>query len=196
MSWSEILNEIKKIKNSNPEPETNPEKKELNQEEPTIPEKHWWQISDWFTRRDELLEAILKQLQAMGQIQLAPAAPTPPPPVMPPGIEPKLDVIATEQTRTKELLEGFNFITNQSTVPTPGTPTEVISTVKTYLVIIRAHTTNTGNIYVGGQGVTPATGFILGAGESLAIPIDNLKKRIWIDADVAGEGVSWIALVD
>ena len=39
-------------------------------------------------------------------------------------------------------------------------------------------------------------GYIVDAGEAVSIQIDNLKKSVWIDCQVAGEGVSWIALVD
>jgi hypothetical protein len=173
-----------------------------NSDSPELPEEtqpKWWQVTDALTRQDELLEAILLQLQMMA---VQPPEPMPPPseppepPVIPPGIEPKLDVIAEEQTRTKQLLEGFNFITGQATVQMAGTSVEVVSTVKTYLVVIRADINNAGSIYVGTKGVSATTGYILDAGEALAIPIDNLKKAIWVDAANSGDGCSWIALVD
>ena len=196
MVWSEILNEIKKLKTDSSSSITNPQEDKPTTQQLEVPKKHWWQLSDILSRQDELLEAILLQLQSMATLTPTPTPPTPEVPVIPPGMTAKLDVIAGEQIRTKELLEGFNFITGQATVPTPGTPMEVISTVKTYLIILRAHVTNTGNIYVGGKGVNTTNGFILGAGEALSIQIDNTKKTIWINADVTGEGVSWIALVD
>lgn len=199
MAWSDILNEVKKIKSSNPEPVeivTEP----VEESAPTaIPdtEKKWWQVMDVLSRNDELLQAILQQLQAMGAVPAAtPSVEALPEMPLPAGLAPKLDVLTREQIRTKQLLEGFNFTTNQSTVPTPGTPTEVISTVRTYLIIIRAHITNVGDIYIGGQGVTAGTGFIVGAGESVAVQIDAQKKRVFVDAATAGDGVSWMALVD
>ncbi len=197
MVWDNILNEIKKLKTSNPvESNPNPpeEPKPLQTE---VTEREWWHLSDALSRQDELLEAILLQLKAMAEV-VPPSPPPPEPeePVFPPGIEPKLDIIAREQILTKELLEGFNFVTNQSVVPTPGTPTEVISTVRTYLILIRAHTTNATDVYVGGQGVTAGTGFILGPGEATVVPIDAQKKRVFVDAATAGDGVSWMALVD
>ena len=193
--WKAVLEEIRGLKAEKiPVPKADEPAKA---QQPDI-ESKWWQFTDWFSNQDELLKAILKQLQTMDQVT-APTVPAPPPdydaPVIPPGLEPAMKLTAQEQIRTRQLLEGFNFVTNQSVVSTPGTPVEVVSTVKTYLVIIRAHTANTGSIYIGGQGVTPQTGYILDAGEAMSIQIDNLKKSIYIDADIAGEGVSWIALV-
>ena len=197
--WGKLLEEVRGLKPENA-PKGNPNATEEEKPlETTVPERHWWQIADILSRNDELLQAILEQLQTMGAVT-APTIPAPPPdydvPVIPPGLEPAMKVTAEEQVRTRQLLEGFKFITNQSVVSTPGTPTEVVSTVKTYLLVIRSHTTNTGNVYIGGTGVTTATGYIMGAGEALVMQIDNLKKSVWVDADVAGEGVSWMALVD
>lgn len=62
-------------------------------------------------------------------------------------------------------------------------------------VIIKAHSTNTGTIYVGPEGVTAATGFRLSAGESVFVEVDNLAD-VWLDCSVSGEGVSFIAGVD
>ncbi len=194
---SDVLNEVRKLKENTAEGNPNPPEETQIEETTTIPQKAWWQLADHLSRQDELLEAILKQLQRMGEVVPAPPPPIPPEyPVIPPGMLGKLDVIAIEQTLTKQLLEGYNFLTGQSTVATPGTSVEVVSTVKTYLVVIRADITNVGSIYVGTKGVSATTGYILDAGEALAIPIDNLKKTIWIDAATANDSVSWISLVD
>jgi len=60
-------------------------------------------------------------------------------------------------------------------------------------VIIRANATNTQNIYVGPAAVAAATGYILAPGESMAIAI-AARGTVWIDADVNGEGVSYLAV--
>jgi hypothetical protein len=201
MSWDNILDEIKEIKNSGPTTD-NEETKEQSPEQPTqvpaatIPEPKWYQVADWFTNQDELLKAILEQLRTISTLIPTLIPPVPEIPQIPAGIEPKLDVIAREQTRTKELLEGFNFLTGQGSVTTPGTPYELVSTVKTYLIIIRANIGNISSIFIGGRGVSATTGYILDPGEALAIQIDNLKKSVWIDSVSANDGVSWIALVD
>jgi len=194
--WKEILNEIKGLKAEEPI---------TSEEMPSEPipvetldtEKKWWQIADILSRNDELLQAILEQLQSMSGLLSQPSTP-PEYPELPsiPGIEAKLDSIALEQIRTRQLLEGFSFTTGQANVQTPGTPIEVISTVKTYLIVIRANIANTGSIYIGGRGVSANNGFVLDAGEALSIQIDNLKKTVWVDSQVANEGVSWMALVD
>ena len=196
--WSKLLDEIKGIKSVGV-PESNPNTIEEEQQV-TVPESKWWQFGDWFSNQDELLRAILQQLQEMSALQIAPIIPSPPPdyegPVIPPGLEAATVVIAQEQTRTKELLEGFSFITGQATVQTAGTPVELVSTIKTYYVIVRASINNTGTIYISGTGVSAATGYAVDAGEAVGLSIDNLKKRMWIDGSVANDSVSWIALVD
>jgi hypothetical protein len=59
-------------------------------------------------------------------------------------------------------------------------------------VTVKAHSTNTGTIYVGPEGVAAATGFRLAAGESVFVEVDNLAD-VCLDASVNGEGVSYIA---
>jgi len=59
-------------------------------------------------------------------------------------------------------------------------------------VTIKANEGNTGNIYVGNNSVTNANGLILSAGESVDLKIDDLSK-VYVDADVAGDGISYIA---
>jgi len=195
MDWNGIHDEIKKISASNQNTREEAESGEEAGAAPEIPAKQWYQILDTLSRNDELLEAILRQLKKMETLIPSPATP-PEYPVIPPGIEPKLDVIAVQSIRTKELLEGFSFLNGQSVVAAPGTRMEVISTVKTYLIIVRAHLTNVGDVYVGGSGVTAGTGFILNPGAAVVLQTDCLKKSIWMDAANANDGVSWIALVD
>jgi len=193
MDWSKVSEEMEKIKLQPSEESETPASAEV-----AVPVPQWYQFADWFTNQDELLKAILEQLKSMtATLSQAPAPPVEEPAtIFPVGIEPKLDVIAAEQQRTKELLEGFNFVTGQATVQAAGSPIELISTVRTYLIVIRANIANTGSVYLGGPGVSAATGYILDAGEAIAIQVDNLKKSVWMDVGVSGEGVSWMALVD
>lgn len=60
-------------------------------------------------------------------------------------------------------------------------------------VIIKALSTNTGFIYIGGSDCSNTAGYILSAGESISMDIDDLFK-IWIDSSVNAEGVSYIAI--
>ena len=195
--WKAVLDEIKGMKKAQEAP--TPKEEEPEEPQVTVPEKHWWHLADALSRNDELLQAILEQLQTMEQVT-PPTVPAPPPdyegPVIPPGIESAVQLTAEEQVRTRKLLEGFNFITGQSTVQTAGTAVEVVSTVRTYYLIVRSHANNSGEVYVGGRGVSATSGYVIGAGEAIAISIDNLKKSVWVDAATAGDGVSWIALVD
>lgn len=74
-------------------------------------------------------------------------------------------------------------------------------------VTIRALTTNTGNVHVGDTRVvnTPAFSYVLAAGEALSYIVDwdgwqhgeaiNLNA-IYLDVDVAGEGVCYTVMKD
>lgn len=91
----------------------------------------------------------------------------------------------------------FQTIHNgQDSVTTAGTAVQLnggtsISVPNGSTVAVRADGANTGNIYVGDADVSSSNGFILGAGESVSMPIDDVSK-IHIDADNNTEGVSWI----
>lgn len=85
-------------------------------------------------------------------------------------------------------------------MPTAGTAVQLnggtsISVPNGSALAVRAAGGNTGNIYVGDSGVSSSNGFVLGAGESVSMPIDDVSK-VHIDSDNDGEGVSWIVEVD
>lgn len=58
-------------------------------------------------------------------------------------------------------------------------------------ITIKALSTNGDDIYVGGQNVYDANGFILAAGEQIFVETSNLSN-VYIDSAVNGEGVSFI----
>lgn len=60
---------------------------------------------------------------------------------------------------------------------------------------VRADGDNAGSIYVGDSSVTSSNGFVMGAGESVSLQVDDVTD-IHIDADNNGEGVSWIVEVE
>jgi hypothetical protein len=60
-------------------------------------------------------------------------------------------------------------------------------------IVIHAKSGNGNVIYVGDDSVTSANGFILAANQfTPRLPIDDLSK-IYLDAAVNGEGVTWLA---
>jgi len=59
-------------------------------------------------------------------------------------------------------------------------------------VLVKALSTNTGKVYVGGEDVDSATGFELDFGDMTYIEIDDLAK-VYVDAAEDGEGVSYVA---
>lgn len=81
------------------------------------------------------------------------------------------------------------------TVTTAGTDVALSSTsTAVKWVIVQAQTDNTGWIAVGTEGVdateATGTGVLLDAGESVTIPMDDLKN-VYIDSTVDGEGVRY-----
>lgn len=69
-----------------------------------------------------------------------------------------------------------------------------LSSNQIYLgVTVKASNSNSGTIYVGITGVTSSTGFELGAGESVTIPVDNTNK-IYLISDAASQTVSYIGV--
>lgn len=81
-------------------------------------------------------------------------------------------------------------------VPVPGValPIAPIS-IPAMSVTIKANRTNTNYIYVGGAlTATAILGFRLSPGETVSLDIDDANK-VYIDAVVAGEGVTYIGVV-
>ena len=86
-------------------------------------------------------------------------------------------------------LQGYG----QKTVAAAGTAEAVVSSETDYnMVQINALPTNTGNVYIGDSSVSSSTGYVLDAGDTIILPIKDLST-IYVDADTAGEGISWIA---
>jgi hypothetical protein len=187
----DVLKKLNSLQTTDP-----PEEPAEKPAEPQVanPDPQWYQISDWFSRQDELLSAILQQLQRMEAIESAPPIP-PEVPELPSGINTKLADLLVLTNAVKKALEGMKTITGQGTVAIPRTAVELVSTIPTYAVIIKANSTNTGDIYIGDRGVSAASGYIMNPGDAIALPVDNKLKSIWMDVANAGDGASWIAMV-
>lgn len=97
--------------------------------------------------------------------------------------------------------------TDQRAVTAAGTPERLVESPDIHneviAVRIRANADNTGNIYVAKtalSGSITTDGYILKAGESQPIDVHDFRDayldlyNIWIDADVNGEGVSFIGI--
>lgn len=84
-----------------------------------------------------------------------------------------------------------NFVAGQTTVglaqvQLPNNPVYMSVTVK-------ANNANSGTVYVGLTGVTTLTGFELGAGESVSLPVDN-TNRIFVISDAASQTISYVGV--
>lgn len=93
-----------------------------------------------------------------------------------------------------------NLETGQDTVATAGTAVQLNGGTSLVVpdgasVSVTALPSNAGNIYVGDSTVDSATGDVLTADTSVSPPVTDVAS-IYIDADNAGEGVSWITEVD
>lgn len=78
-------------------------------------------------------------------------------------------------------------------VAVPGTRVQ-LPLLAVRAVSIAALPTNVGYIYLGNAAVTAANGRVLAARESIDVAIFSLSG-LWIDASVAGEGISYLAVV-
>ena len=84
-----------------------------------------------------------------------------------------------------------NFVAGQSTV---GLSQVQLPNNQVYMsVTVKANNGNSGTVYVGLTGVAASTGFELGAGESVSLPVDN-TNRIFLIADAASQTVSFVGV--
>lgn len=94
-----------------------------------------------------------------------------------------------------DIVSPVTVLSNVRLVAVAGTQVTLgVAATRIRTVVIKALVTNTGNIYVGGATVSAADGYVLDAGDVLSLSVTPLTA-IWIDADVGGEGVSYIAVV-
>jgi len=87
---------------------------------------------------------------------------------------------------------AIDVANGRTTVATAGTRVPISGDMEVISVTVKALRTNTRNIYVGDETVSSSNGYVLAPGEAVDIEIDNLSK-VYIDADVSGEGVCWLA---
>lgn len=67
------------------------------------------------------------------------------------------------------------------------------SVVARKYVYIKANSGNSGDVYVGRQGVSASNGYPLDAGEEVIIPVDDPSK-IWVIGSADNQGVKWVAV--
>ncbi len=92
---------------------------------------------------------------------------------------------------------SYPILSGQKTVAAAGTAEQLGTTQIDYALLVKALDTNTGIVALGNDGaddVSLSNGFRLAAGEALIFDhVDNLAA-IYVDAEVNGEGVSWLKL--
>lgn len=99
--------------------------------------------------------------------------------------------VGSDQDIVQLVARGASILAGQGQTDVANAGTRVsLTTTKTRVVNIRAKKENTGKIFVGGQTVSSANGYILEADQFIEMPID--ASILYIDASVNGEGVSWV----
>ena len=110
---------------------------------------------------------------------------------------------------TNEVLRGqdgeIQFASQQRTCTAAGSPEKIREATeylhnKVVAFEIRAHETNTGNLYFCNEKQVPAittSGRIVGVGETWGLDVSHLKgkffdlSKIWFDSDTSGDGFSY-----
>lgn len=95
-------------------------------------------------------------------------------------------------TVTATISAPSTLLNNKVTVTTAGTRVALAGSTSIKSVSVKALSTNTGKIYLGNSTVASTNGMQLDAGDSATVEIDNLSK-VFIDSDVNGEGVTYLA---
>ena len=93
-------------------------------------------------------------------------------------------------------ITGHSTIGHGNNTAVSNSASERITAVSTACkhIDIMAATANTGIIYVGGSGVTSATGVALYAGDVYSADIDDLSE-MFVISSVDGEDVQWVYYV-
>ena len=95
-------------------------------------------------------------------------------------------------------VEQGELYSDVTDVPTAGTAV-AIGTAKMRIkyLIARSPDTNTGKVYIGNKAgdVSLTTGFPLAVGDTIILPFDGSigGDQIFVDAEVSGNDVAWIA---
>ncbi len=95
-------------------------------------------------------------------------------------------VVSFTPTALTTVLSGIKLVT------TAGTRVNLASNAIASITI-KALSTNTGVIYVGGSAVAAANGYQLFANDTVSFDMDN-TNAVWLDSSVNAEGISWLAV--
>lgn len=95
----------------------------------------------------------------------------------------------------EDLLSYYsNLKEGEKDVSVAGTPEKLVaSATERRCVIVKAKKANTGLIYVGSSTMSGGVGLELDSGEHTILLVDDASK-IFIDAEVSGEGVTYLML--
>lgn len=83
-------------------------------------------------------------------------------------------------------------MTGQITVTTAGTRVQGSNSLCTSL-ILKAHPSNTGIVYVGNSSVSSSTGFPLSAGDAVLVDAGNLNE-LYFDASANAQKICYLQL--
>ena len=86
-----------------------------------------------------------------------------------------------------------SFVHGQKTVGTSAVQLQTASYSLAFGAVVKADDNNTGNIYVGEEGVTTSTGFRLAFGQGVKVEINNINK-IYVIASAASQKVHYLGM--
>ena len=82
----------------------------------------------------------------------------------------------------------------QTSIPAVATLVVTSTDPYTRAVAVKAKTANTQKVYIGDSAVSAATGFELGAGESLTVDVNNRDIPIYAISASGTQAVCWMVL--
>jgi len=88
-------------------------------------------------------------------------------------------------------------VSGQKTIAIAGTAQPLGSQAVNSALVIKALAANSGLVFIGcdAEGtVSAGSGFQLAAGEQVVLRFAGDLAHVWLDAEVSGEGVCWMAL--
>lgn len=110
-------------------------------------------------------------------------------------LEGKADLTDTQPVAVQSIAGPGAFVYGHVAVAAPDTAVPLMGseTIIQSGVTVKAHAANEGVIYLGDSAVDNTNGFILAAGEAMFVEFVGDLADIFIDADEADDGVSFIA---
>lgn len=91
------------------------------------------------------------------------------------------------------VVAGFTIVGQGHATGTNGVATALGTTLACSGVVVRAHPTNAGIVYLGKSTVTTGNGYEMSAGDAVAFDVEDVAT-VFFDVGTTSDGVSWMAV--